>query len=201
MSSATFPDVQEGLHFLFEGSGQENTLAAGMLRVQFAVFDAVKVFHTKAVGGAVYDPYTDLDMRNWCAQGHAEAIPALIERLSDIDTMLWILGVAYSELSKYVQRPDKAHMAAAYSELSKYVQRPDKAHMTAAEHFLRYLRGTFHKSLRFSRDCPIFDNPLGWVDSDWAGDTDTRHSHVVYIIMMTSVSIFVGNFILKCMRP
>jgi hypothetical protein len=39
-------------------------------------------------------------------------------------------------------------------------------------------------ALRFSRDCPIVDTPWGWVDSDWAGDTDTRHSHVAYIIIM-----------------
>jgi hypothetical protein len=78
-------------------------------------------------------------------------------------------------------RPD---LAFAYSELSKYVQRPGKAHMAAAEHTLRYLRGTFDKSLRFSRDCPIVDTPWGWVDSDWAGDTDTRRSHAAYIIMM-----------------
>jgi hypothetical protein len=78
-------------------------------------------------------------------------------------------------------RPD---LAFAYSELSKYVQRPGKVHMAAAEHTLRYLRGTFDKSLRFSRDCPIVDTPWGWVDSDWAGDTDTRRSHAAYIIMM-----------------
>ena len=45
-------------------------------------------------------------------------------------------------------RPD---LAFAYSELSKYVQRPGKVHMAAAEHTLRYFRGTFDKSLRFSR--------------------------------------------------
>ncbi len=78
-------------------------------------------------------------------------------------------------------RPD---LVFAYSELSKYVQRPGKVHMSADEHTLRYLRDTFDKSLRFSRDCPIVDTPWGWVDSDWAGDTDTRRSHVVYIIMM-----------------
>jgi hypothetical protein len=37
-------------------------------------------------------------------------------------------------------RPD---LAFAYSELSKYVQRPGKAHMAVAEHTLLYLRGTF----------------------------------------------------------
>jgi hypothetical protein len=48
-------------------------------------------------------------------------------------------------------RPD---LVFAYSELSKYVQSPDKAHMVAAEHTLRYLRDTSDKSLSFSRDYP-----------------------------------------------
>ena len=82
-------------------------------------------------------------------------------------------------------RPD---LAFAYSELSKYVQRPDKAHMTAAEHTLRYLRGTFDKSVCFSRDCPIVDTPWGWVDSDWAGDTDTHRSHTTYIMNGGAIS-------------
>jgi hypothetical protein len=56
--------------------------------------------------------------------------------------------------------------------------------MAAVEHTLRYLGGTFDKSLCFSRDCPIVDTPWGWVDSDWAGDTDTHRSHTPYIIMM-----------------
>ena len=68
-------------------------------------------------------------------------------------------------------RPD---LVFAYSELSKYVQRSGKAHMVATEYTLRYLLGTFDKSLRFSRDCPIVDTPWGWVDSDWVGDTDAR---------------------------
>jgi hypothetical protein len=78
-------------------------------------------------------------------------------------------------------RPD---LVFAYSELSKYVQHPDKSLMTTAEHTLRYLRDTFDKSVCFSRDFPIVDTPWGWVDSDWAGDTDTNRSHTEYIIMM-----------------
>ncbi len=84
----------------------------------------------------------------------------------------------------YVVNMTQADLAFAYSELSKYVQRPEKVHMAATEHTLRYLRDTFDKSLRFSRDCPIVDTPWGWVDSDWSGDTDTHRSHTAYIIMM-----------------
>ena len=67
----------------------------------------------------------------------------------------------------YLVNMTRSDLASDYTELSKYVQRPDKVHMSATEHTLRYLRGTFDKSLRFSRDCPIVDTPWGWVD--WTG--------------------------------
>jgi hypothetical protein len=84
----------------------------------------------------------------------------------------------------YLVNMTRSDLAFAYSELSKYAQRPDNAHMSVSEHTLRYLRDTLDKSLCFSRDCPIVDTPWGWVDSDWTGDTDTHRSHVVYIIIM-----------------
>jgi hypothetical protein len=40
------------------------------------------------------------------------------------------------------------------------------------------------KSLRFSRDYSIVDTPWEWMDSDWAGHSDTRRSNAAYIIMM-----------------
>jgi hypothetical protein len=77
-------------------------------------------------------------------------------------------------------RPD---LAFAYSELSKYVQSPGKLHMTVTDHVLRYLHGTYEKGIFFSRG-RIHANLLwGWVDADWAGDTDTRRSHTGFVLM------------------
>jgi hypothetical protein len=56
--------------------------------------------------------------------------------------------------------------------------------MHAVEHALRYLRSFFYQSLKFSRDTPLIDTIWGWVDSDWAGDTDTRRSQAVYVLML-----------------
>jgi hypothetical protein len=57
--------------------------------------------------------------------------------------------------------------------------------MLAAEHVLCYLRGTWNQTIRYSRDPRANPNVLwGWVDADWAGDTDTRRSHIEYILMM-----------------
>ena len=69
----------------------------------------------------------------------------------------------------------------AYSEFNKYIQSPVLPQMHVAEHVLHYLRDTFDKSLKFSRDTPLVDTIWGWVDSDWTGDTDTHRSHSVYV--------------------
>jgi len=47
------------------------------------------------------------------------------------------------------------------------------------------LRGTWYQTIRYS--CDSHENPnvlWGWVDADWAGDTNTRRSHTGYILMM-----------------
>jgi len=79
-------------------------------------------------------------------------------------------------------RPD---LAWAYSKLSKYLQFPGKNHMLAAEHVLCYLGGTWNQTIRYSRDSHENPNVLwGWVDVDWAGDTNTRRSLMGYVLMM-----------------
>jgi hypothetical protein len=84
----------------------------------------------------------------------------------------------------YLVNMTHPNLAFAYSELSKYVQSPGLTHMHAAEHALRYLRGTFDKSLKLSRDTLLVDTIWDWADSDWACDTDTRRSHAVYVLML-----------------
>lgn len=86
-------------------------------------------------------------------------------------------------------RPD---LAWSYSELSKYVQYPGVSHMAAADHVLRYLRGTAHHHIKYSRDLPdksMLNILWGCVDSDWAGDTDTRRSHTGYVLMFNGGAV------------
>jgi len=67
------------------------------------------------------------------------------------------------------------------------VQFAGEKHMHAAEHVLSYLHGTWNQMIQYSRDSNENLNVLwGWVDVDWAGDTDTRRSHTGYILMMNA---------------
>jgi len=56
--------------------------------------------------------------------------------------------------------------------------------MEAAERILRYLQATWNETITYTRGSRRVDELWGWVDDDWAGDTDTRRSHTGYILMM-----------------
>ena len=70
-------------------------------------------------------------------------------------------------------RPD---LAFAYSELSKYVQYPQPAHIIVDQDVLHYLRGTHELGIRYHHDSPGPDLGLGfhpdqvwgWVDTDYS---------------------------------
>eukprot|EP00961_Rhodomonas_salina_P071511 960332-Rhodomonas_salina.1 len=72
-------------------------------------------------------------------------------------------------------RPD---LAFAFAELSKFVAAPGVVHLRAARRTLAYLAGTADQGITYS--CP--DDPnmvnrlMGWVDSDYAADPETRRS-------------------------
>jgi hypothetical protein len=58
-----------------------------MFRLQFAVFAAYQAHNAKGMG-AVFAPYTDLEMQNWSTKGHPDAIPELVDRIEDLNSIL-----------------------------------------------------------------------------------------------------------------
>ena len=87
VSYATFPDAQEAFHLLIEVCGTNAPLTACMLCLHFVTLEAYQSHNARAVG-MVYAPYTDAEMLNWSTKGHEDAIPDLVDRLTDLKTML-----------------------------------------------------------------------------------------------------------------
>lgn len=85
-------------------------------------------------------------------------------------------------------RPDIAYAVGA---LSKYCSNPGKTHWQQALHILRYLAGTREYGLKFdgklSHDMSSLI--LGYTDSDWAGDLDTRRSTGGYVFKMSGAAV------------
>eukprot|EP00961_Rhodomonas_salina_P076425 1026382-Rhodomonas_salina.1 len=82
-------------------------------------------------------------------------------------------------------RPD---LAFAFAELSKFVAAPGVVHLKAARRVLAYLVGTADRGITYSRpeDSAMVNKLMGWVDSDYAADPDTRKSVTGYIVSMNN---------------
>jgi hypothetical protein len=80
-------------------------------------------------------------------------------------------------------RPD---IAFAVSVVSRFASNPDQSHWLAVQQIFRYLRGTIDYELVYSGS---LSSLVGYTDSDWAGDTDTRRSTSGYIFNLGSGAI------------
>ena len=108
------------------------------------------------------DPDTDLNTPSeHCFEPFREAIGSL---------MYLMVGT----------RPDLAY---AVGRLSKYVEKPTQVHWDAVRRVLRYVLRTKELGLLFKREEKM-SAPLFFVDSDWAGDSQSRKSMSGYIVMM-----------------
>jgi len=79
-----------------------------------------------------------------------------------------------------MKRPDLA-----FSFLSKFLQYPGEAHLAAAYRVLAYVNGTLHQGLSWHDPGAGSRNKLsGWVDSDFASDIDTCKSMTGYLMVL-----------------
>lgn len=96
-----------------------------------------------------------------------------------------ILDVPYRELVgnlislANVTRPD---IAFAANVLSRFCTTPKKIHWKMAKRILRYLKGTAEYSIKYVKEK---DDLIGYVDSDWAGDTSDRRSCTGYVMFLS----------------
>jgi len=84
-------------------------------------------------------------------------------------------------------RPD---IAFAVNQAAKFMSNPGANHMVAAKRILRYLKGTAHLGITYTRRADGKANLLwGFADADHAGDPDTRRSVTGYVNMMNGGAI------------
>lgn len=85
-------------------------------------------------------------------------------------------------------RPD---IAWAVGQLSKFSSNPARVHLDQAFHCLRYLHGTKDYGLQFNGNSEesMSSLILGYTDSDWAGDFDTRRSTSGYVFLMCGAAV------------
>ncbi|KAK3010396.1 hypothetical protein RJ639_011710 [Escallonia herrerae] len=88
---------------------------------------------------------------------------------------LWVTQKNY--VKKILERPDISH---AVSMVSMYMGNPGKKHWDAVKWIFRYLAGSTNFGIMFDRD-GAKGEVSGFVDSDYAGDLDSRRSTTGYV--------------------
>jgi len=75
--------------------------------------------------------------------------------------------------------------------LSKFTSNPGKPHWDQGNHVLRYLSGTKHFGITFrgNSEDDLSTMIIGYTDSDWVGDLDTRQSTSGYVFKMYSAAV------------
>ena len=81
-------------------------------------------------------------------------------------------------------RPD---IAFSVSKLAKYVESPTLLHWNCVKRVLRYIKNTSEHGIWFNLNKDL--EPLGFVDSDYAGDVTTRKSTSGYVFIMAGGAV------------
>nr|GEU62943.1 retrovirus-related Pol polyprotein from transposon TNT 1-94 [Tanacetum cinerariifolium] len=89
----------------------------------------------------------------------------------------------------YVMVCTRTNLAHAVSVVSRYMHNPSKMHWEAVKCILRYLKGTSNIGLSFEKGRASPNGVVGYVDSDYVGDTDARKSLSSYIYSHCSSAI------------
>ena len=75
----------------------------------------------------------------------------------------------------YAQITTRPDLSYAISTLSKFTSNPGKTHWNALTHVLRYIRGTLAYKIMYGGKYKDLA-PIRYVDADYAGDLNHRHS-------------------------
>ena len=81
-------------------------------------------------------------------------------------------------------RPD---IAFAVNNVARFCSQPTKTHWTAVKRIFRYLRGTTHLGLLYSKGDE--DTLIGFSDSDWGGDSNDYKSTSGYIFQIGGTAV------------
>ena len=107
-------------------------------------------------------------------------------RLDNDGTTKYMSIVGKLMYAMIATRPD---LAFAVSTLGKFNSAPTAAHLGAAKKVLRYLRKTSNIGITYGTTAASSNDVIGFSDSDWAGDLDTRRSTTGYVFLLSNGAI------------
>ena len=112
-----------------------------------------------------------------------EMCPKAQEEVDKMSNILYSSVVGSLMYAMVCTRPDIAHAVGVFS---RYMSNPGMEHWSAVKWILRYLRGTTTNALCFIGSSSTLS---GFVDSDLAGDVDTRRSTTGYVFTVGGTAV------------
>ncbi|KAK3010466.1 hypothetical protein RJ639_013018 [Escallonia herrerae] len=107
----------------------------------------------------------------------SQLCPSTEEDIEYMSRVLYANTVGYRMYAMVCTRPDISH---AVSMVSRYMGNPGKKHGDAVKWIFRHLAGSTNFGIMFDHD-GAKGEVSGFVDSDYAGDLDSRRSTTGYI--------------------
>ncbi|XP_038892936.1 secreted RxLR effector protein 161-like [Benincasa hispida] len=99
--------------------------------------------------------------------------------MKDLGLAKKILGsLTYEMISS---RPDLAH---SMSVINRFMSNPGKTHWKTSKLVMRYIKSSVNKGLLYSKSDDSVDTIVGYVDSDYAIDSDRRRSLTLYVFIL-----------------
>ena len=90
----------------------------------------------------------------------------------------------------YLSTWTRIDIAYAVSALAAHMSNPSRDHHVALKHLLHYLHGTRDRGITYhANDAHGINKLYGFVDADYAGDSNTRKSRSGFVMMMNSGAI------------
>jgi hypothetical protein len=107
-------------------------------------------------------------------------MPETKEELQDMKQVPYCEALGSLMWLQVATHPDLSY---AVNTLSRFANNPGRAHWNAMKHTLAYLKGTLNYGISYHRGSSL--KPHGYVDADYAGDTDRHRSTEGHIFFVT----------------
>ena len=87
----------------------------------------------------------------------------------------------------WAQAATQPDLSYAVGLLARFQNKPGPAHWKALSHVMQYVNGTLDYCITYRQGINI--KPMGFVDSDYGGDLDTRRSTGGYVFTMAGGAV------------
>ena len=98
----------------------------------------------------------------------------------------------------YAQMLTRPDIAYGVSVLSRFLNKPTLTHMKHAKRLLTYLYLTHDRGIVYGREGSKWLEILGWSDSDYGGDLDTRKSQTGWVFTLNGGAISWRSVLQSC---